>query len=363
MRHQVFDCFPEGWHPYQERFAQAMAAHGVTVRPGTCFTDKALRESSVDGIHFHWIENLWSGGHFWRRGRLIYGLHRYCRLARHLGKKIVWTVHNHGRHEGVLWGDRFGYGVVARSADLVIVHSRWSEEHIRQTYRPRGQIVHMPLGNFDGTYEPLRTPAEVREALGLAVGRPLCGLIGGVRPYRGHELAIEALRGSAGSVQLLIAGPTIDEGYGGWVEELAASCPSAVCRLGKLSDAEYAEYVRACDVILLPYEGITGSAALLAAWTLARPVLMSDLPFFQELRPAEAAAGLVVSAREPAAWLAAVGRLLSAPAEARAAAARREADRYAWDRVIRPVAEVFRSWGAVATQARERLRVADASLA
>src|SRR5205807_7429057 len=96
---------------------------------------------------------------------------------------------------------------------------------------------------------------------------PVCGLIGGVRPYRGHEMAVAAIKRMGGQAQLLIAGNPIDDEYRRNVEAIAAGYPHIVCRMGTLTDTEYAEMVQACDVILLPYQGITGSAALLAAWT------------------------------------------------------------------------------------------------
>jgi glycosyltransferase involved in cell wall biosynthesis len=341
----LFECVPEGWHPYQELFARALARHGVSFRPVRHFSNRALVErSEVHGIHFHWAEYLWGAASWWKRPRLIWGVSSYCRLAKRLGKRIVWTVHNHGPHEGPSWADWVGFRIVAGMADLVIVHSKWSEEFVRREYRPAGRVVRMPLGNFDGLYTARRTPAAVRADLGLDPARPVCGLIGGVRPYRGHDLAIAAARVAAGRWQLLVAGHPIDPVYGRRVADQAARCPDIRLRLGMLTDTEYAELVRACDIILLPYEGITGSAALLAAWTLSRPVVMSDLPYFREFRPDDEAAGLVLPERIPAALNACIDRLMAVPADRRTAAAREVARIYDWDEVIRPVADVFREW-------------------
>lgn len=340
--------FPRGWHPYQDEFARAVAPIGVRYEPGEVFSDRTLAErSDWDAVHFQWVENLWATDRWWRRFRLVYGFRRYCALAKRLGKRIIWTVHNHGRHEGDRWGDRLGFGVVARAADLIIVHSRWSEEFIRSTYRPSGRVVCMPLGNFDGVYSPpRRSPAEVRTALGLDPSRPVCGVIGGVRPYRGHDLAIAAARAAGGRWQLLVAGHPIDREYGERVRTSVDATPNALCVLGRLSDAEYAEFVQACDVILLPYQDITGSAAMLAAWTLARPVVANDLPFFREFQPDDPAAGVVLPTGTTAAVVAAVDELLAIPVERREAASRAEADAYTWDKVIRPVVDVIHSWSA-----------------
>src|SRR5262249_35771046 len=118
----LLECFPSGWHPYQELFARALTPHGVHLRPGENFSNRALADrGEVRGVHFHWIEHLWRAAPWWRRPRLLWGLGSYCQLAKRLGKKIVWTVHNHRGHEGSVLGDSIGFRTLARAADLIIV--------------------------------------------------------------------------------------------------------------------------------------------------------------------------------------------------------------------------------------------------
>ena len=54
-----------------------------------------------------------------------------------------------------------------------------------------------------------------------------------------------------------------------------------------VSDQAYSDIVAAADAVLLPYRKITGSAVLLAAWTLGRGVVASDLPYFREMADGE----------------------------------------------------------------------------
>ncbi|MBI3408475.1 MAG: glycosyltransferase family 4 protein [Planctomycetes bacterium] len=323
-----------------------MRAYGIVIEPGMEFSNRSLGENadSIDAIHFNWLEHLWAGSSLFKRIRAVVGVRNYCRFAKRLGKRIIWTVHNHAEHEGGKWGDRFGFRSVARAADLIIVHSRWSEEYIQGTYHPSGEIVHMPHGNFDGFYAQGRSSAKVRGRLGLTGSVPICGLVGGVRPYRGHELAMEAVKKLGGRVRLLIAGPCLDESYRARICELIGSCPEILFVPRRLNDAEYAEMVQACDVILLPYQNITGSGALLAAWTLGLSVIMSDLPYFRELRPTDSAAGLILESRTAPCLANAIEQLLALPTEVRNRAARAEADRYRWDELVTPVARVLGQW-------------------
>jgi hypothetical protein len=233
---------------------------------------------------------------------------------------------------------------MAANADLVIVHSRWSERFVTEQFRPRGRVMVMPLGNFEGLYSYGRSSAEVRASFGLSSHLPVCGVIGGVRPYRGHEVAIDATRRLNWRVQLLIAGNALDVRYAERLVEMASGSPHITIQQRGMTDAEYADAVRACDIILLPYEEITGSAALLAAWTLARPTITSNLPFFREFAPSNQAAGLVMPDNRPSTLADSIRQLISVPEAERNSAARVEADKYAWEEVIRPVAEWLGTW-------------------
>jgi len=270
-----FDYFPRSTeNRYQETFAAAMGRHGVAMQPAERIEDQLLisRANQIDGIHFHWIEALIGYGNAMQRGRTLIGLRRYLRTLKHLGKKLIWTVHNHARHDGGFWMDSLAYGTVAKAADVIIVHSKWSGDYIRDRFHPGGRIVVMPHGNYDGYYHPKKSIAETRRAAGLREDRPVCGVIGSVRPYRGHELAIETATLLGDECQLLIAGKPSTEDYAAKLRLLTASKPNIRCSLGRLSDDEYAEALRACDIVLLPYNASTSSGALMSAWSLARPV-------------------------------------------------------------------------------------------
>ena len=72
---------------------------------------------------------------------------------------------------------------------------------------------------------------------------------------------------------------------------------------------------------------------------------MSDLSFFREIQPADEAAGLVMATKTSDSLAASIRRLLTIPPQTRNAAARHEADKYPWDKVVLPVVDVFRQWG------------------
>ena len=338
-----FEYFPRSTeNRYQETFAEAMGRRGIFMQPAERIEDQLLisRADQLDGIHFHWVEALIGHGSAMQRARAILGLRRYLRTLKRLGKKLLWTVHNHARHDRGKWIDALAYRTVAKAADVIIVHSHFSGDYIRNRYHPAGRIVVMPHGNYDGYYHPKKSIAETRRAAGLREDVPVCGVIGSVRPYRGHELAIETASLLSNDCQLFIAGKAAPEDYAAKLRAMTDGKPNIRCALGRLTDDAYAEALRACDIILLPYNEVTSSGALLSAWSMARPIVATALPLFEEFERGQLSPGALKTAQPtPAGFADAVRELLKIDRAAREAAAQAESDRYSWDAVTAPVAE------------------------
>lgn len=338
--------FPKGWHPYQQCYARALQRHGIWAHEGKDFSNQWLsaNKQQIDGVHFHWVEHLWQSPSYVQSLWSVLGVWVFCAAARRLGKQILWTVHNHRAHEDRNLIDDLGFKLIGSLADIIIVHSQWSKEMVTATLKPRGKVIVMPHGNFDGIFQWQRTREDMRAQHHLRPETALCGVIGGIRPYRGHELAIEATRQARGAFKLFIAGNYHDQRYVDSLRHLARDMPDVLIHPGHLTDQEYAETVRMCDVVLLPYAEITSSGALLSAWTLSRPVVMTSMPYFREFAPEHQAAGMVLKDNTPADIVASINTLLAIPHEQREAAARHEADRYPWAAVVQPVVEAMEEW-------------------
>ncbi len=347
-----FEYFPRSTeNRYQEDFAAAMRQHGIVMEPTERIENSYLiaRANSLDGVHFHWIESIIGEGSTMQRARATLGLYTYLRCLKRLNKRLIWTVHNHARHDKGMRVDALAYRVVARAADLIIVHSRWSGDYIQRKYNPAGRIVVMPHGNYDDFYHPRQSVAQTRRAAGLREDRPVCGVIGSVRPYRGHELAIQAAATWGDECQLFISGKPYNADYGRQIESAAGKHANIRCRLSRLTNDEYAEAVQACDIVLLPYNEVTSSGALLSAWSLSRPVIATALPLFCDFERDQLTRGAIKTTKPtPEAMTDAVRELLAINSAERIAAARGEADRFPWKSVVQPVAQVVQSWNGAA---------------
>lgn len=353
----------EKGNPYQTLFYDALAPCGVECIDDFEFNRRWLREQArqLDAVHIHWPEDLWrryrpgwsSLRGYWRLHRVtqplsslqgLLALRRYLACAGRLGIKRLWTIHNLEHHEGASWIDRLGYRVLARFSDVLICTSGWAADEVARRYRSAGQVVVVPIGTYDGVYPPPRPRRVVLEELHLRDALPVVCCVGGLRDYKGLSLALKAVESLGGAVQLVVAGRPLSGYDPALLRSATARLPYVVLREEFVSDQAYSDIVAAADAVLLPYRKITGSAVLLAAWTLGRGVVASDLPYFCEMADGEPDSAHFFPPGDASALARAIVDYVNVPAERRQAATQRLAARYAWDRCVEPLADVIRAW-------------------
>ncbi len=257
-------------NPYQRLFYNALKFRGVDFWNAAVIDERWLKNTAheLDAIHIHWPEGLWRQhgpgptGAAWG----VIGLWRFLRLAKRLGLKRIWTVHNLEHHEGVDWIDCIGYRTLAKESDLLICHSHGAAKALLQRDRPKGRVVMMPHGNYDGIYPSPRPRDIVLKELGLNPERPVVCCVGMIRHYKGVDVAVNAMRSLSGQIQIIIGGlPHLYDTRGLANSQAGLNGTALVART--LSEQEFADIVGASEAVLLPYRKITGSGTLLAALT------------------------------------------------------------------------------------------------
>ena len=337
-----------GENQYLQLYSAALGRHGVAAGPTAVFSDDWLRQTAgtVDAVHIQWTpERLWRnrGDAAVSRLRGLAGLWRYLRLARRLGVKVVWTLHDVERHEGNGRLDDAGYRLLARRADLTIVHDEWAaDQFVRRLGGRPDRVCVMELGNYDGVFPPARPRADTLAALGVDPARRVLVGQGLVRPYKGFGLAVGAARALGPGYHLVVAGRPHEPAFGDDLRRAAAGAANVTLLLDGQTDQAVSDLIAAADCFLLPYTKITGSAALLTACTLGRGFVASDLPYFRRAVEREPQAGELFRPGDAAGLAAAVRRFFAGPADERHRAARRLADRAAWADAVRPVVDWYR---------------------
>ncbi len=241
------------------------------------------------------------------------------------GRPQVLTMHN------VLRRGRSGRALAERM-DATIVHTRRGAEQLGGG--PRVHVI--PHGAF----EHLTRQASERPLLPelAAVEGPVVLCFGVVRPYKGVDVLVEALR-SLPDAELWVVGRPL----GMSLDSLGA--PANVRFVPRyVTDAELPAFFRRADLLVLPHRSVDISGVLFAGLAFGKPMVLSDVGGFRELVE-DHGAGRLVPPGDAAALAGAIGELLADPAgrehlaeRARTAAA----GPFSWDSIAERTLAVYR---------------------
>jgi glycosyltransferase involved in cell wall biosynthesis len=268
---------------------------------GNLRLDAASRRRSPSVVHFQWLALPWADG------PLLAAMKRRCPL--------VLTVHDATAHGGRGFSpvQTGGLRRALRHFAAFIVHNREGQKALADLGIDEASVEvlshpPLPLPPFESTTPP--DPAE-----------PVLMIFGEIKPYKGVDLAIEALAKLPdrfrGKVRLVVAGRP----------GMPTSGLRALARkLGVEARVEWVDRYLGLDelpailgtasIFLLPYRNSDASGVLTQVLQLGRPVVASRTGVFPAL-VGETGCGVVVEPEDPCALADAVSRLLDDPDRAR----------------------------------------------
>lgn len=236
-----------------------------------------------------------------------------------LGKKLIVTAHNINQaardgHDSA-W-NRLTLGIQYRLADRVFVHNDGMKDRLCRQFRVRPArvaVIHFGINN-DAPNTKL-TRGQARAKLGLALNDRALLFFGSIRPYKGLEHLIRAfalLAPRDSRCRLLIAGAPHfgDEQY---LQEIQSEIQRSrfaeriLARFEFIPDAETEIYLKAADLMVLPYNDISWSGVLILGYTFGLPAVVTDVGALRE-EVVEGKTGLVCPPRDPNALAAAIER-------------------------------------------------------
>ncbi len=227
-----------------------------------------------------------------------------------LGKKIVLTAHNvnAGRRDA---NDsrlnrmtlRFQY----RMVDHLFVHTAKMKSELAGEYGVRDSAVTVithPLN--DAFPDTDLTPAEAKRRLGLQPQEKAILFFGRIRPYKGLEYLIQAfqLLPQDSRYRLIVAGESKkgSEEYFAKIQRMIGTDAAAGRILAKIQfipDEEAEVYLKAADVLVLPYKEIYQSGVLFLGYSFGLPAIATDVGSFREAI-VEGQTGFLARSCEPA---------------------------------------------------------------
>jgi len=266
---------------YNELLTRSLERSGLRVEHYD--RSAALKPGRGDIVHFHWPSYSYRGSVFPITvvKSLLFAM--LLVLYRLKGVKLFWTVHNLWPHSG-----RTRWDYLMRKFLLTVCHrafalSETSRREIAAAFRvPASKIVVTPHGHYVDAYRG--SGADIRQRFGIPPDRFLFLFIGRIAPYKGVEELVRAFRSLRfKSVALLIAGQ-IEPGYR---PDFADGMDGGAIRVHPhfVDDHELPDFLRAADVIVLPYRRITTSGSAILALSHGKPVVAPRLGALGEYVP------------------------------------------------------------------------------
>jgi glycosyltransferase involved in cell wall biosynthesis len=264
-------------NPYTWLLYTHLAALGVRVRD---FTPARALRGGYDILHMHWPEKALNARSL--PGRVAGAAAALAMLdAAHLHRaRVVWTAHNAWPHESRHHRlEDWYWSAVVRRVDGVI-HPSAAGRRAAETRYPelvrRPQAV-VPMGLYRGAYPDTISRAAARDSFGIPDGARVIAFLGLVRPYKdvpGLIRAVRTLPPESGSVVLLVGGAPHTPELAEEVRRAAGGDRRVHLTLQHVPDDDIQRYLRAADLVVLPFRDITNSGSALLALSFDRPVLV-----------------------------------------------------------------------------------------
>jgi len=216
----------------------------------------------------------------------------YYRLV---GKRIALTAHNVNqarRDRNDSWLNRTTLRVQYRLCDHIFVHTQKMKGELCEDFdvtESAVTVIRHPVNNAFPDTE--LTPAEAKRQLGLREDEKAILFFGRVRPYKGIEYLLDAFRlllsDEPANYRLIIAGEPM-KGSEDYLHEIRTSVERdfdqgrVLLRIQFIPDEEMEIYLKAADVLVLPYKEIFQSGVLFLAYSFGLPVVATDVGSFRE---------------------------------------------------------------------------------
>jgi beta-1,4-mannosyltransferase len=279
--------------PYNVLLYRSMQTLGATVEE---FSAWRILLKRYDIVHLHWPEYCVNG-----RGALA-SLFWSCALfavmcwARLRGGKVIWTVHNLQshlqQHPGI---ERYFWKIFTALLNAYIGLTETGAEQARRRYPAlrlkRGFVI--PHGNIRDVYPGVEISRdEARLRLGISTSARVVGFFGSIERYKGITELVEAFSALNDHRAVLYAAGKcyLTAQERAHIEHIAGGDSRVRLRLEYIPDADAASYIRASDLVVLPFREILNSGSAVLALSLDRPILVparGAMPDLQQFAGAE----------------------------------------------------------------------------
>lgn len=205
------------------------------------------------------------------------------RLLRLFRFKIVWTIHNLTPHEPQTANDLLCTKRLASIAHAKIIHSSSVLDVMKQRSVDIDHTHIIPHGNYIPVYNNIITREEARKSLGIDDNQQVILFFGNIRPYKGLEKLLEAVKNiNNPRLHLVIAGKCSDASIEQHIES-AKSSITITYHNKFIPDDDVQKYFNAADIVCLPFKNITTSGSALLALTFGKPLIAPNIGAIRDI--------------------------------------------------------------------------------
>ena len=334
-------------NPYAGLLDQGLEEHDVHLDLGDYAFQRewlqAQRESH-DVLHFNWLDR------FYKADSPEAVLERFTTwsdnlaYARHLGYRLVWTLHNLYPHEPVFEHfDHLANLMMAQLADEVIAHCQFAARQVSELFHRSKRVHVIPHGNFIQPFPNEVTREEARRHLELPDDSFVFLYFGNAKLYKGIEGLMETFSQAqlTNSVLLLMMRNATKPEYGEQLKKLASNYSQVrVATSPFFPNDQFQYYLNAADTVVLPFTEVLTSGSAIQALSFGRPVILPRLGCLPEL--VDESSGILYDAAEEDGLMQALRQARQMDTVGAAEAAMRSAQRLSWDGIAASTAAAYR---------------------
>jgi D-inositol-3-phosphate glycosyltransferase len=210
------------------------------------------------------------------------------------GKKIALTAHNVNQakrdsKDSLL--NRITLRIQYKLCDHVFVHTHKMKSELCQDFgvaEKKVTVIRHPIN--DAFPDTSLTPREAKQKLGLRDDERTIIYFGRIRPYKGIEYLLDAFRllvVKRPDYRMILAGEP-KKGSEEYLREIQQKAirefaeGQVIQRIQFIPDEDMELYLKAADVLVLPYKEIFQSGVLFLAYSYGLPVVATDVGSFRE---------------------------------------------------------------------------------
>jgi beta-1,4-mannosyltransferase len=242
--------------------------------------------SCVDVLHFHHLRHNYAVNDQRASYQSFLKFAAKLTLARLLGYRVVWTMHNLQPHERLKPERVFHLTnwVLAQLANTVIVHCEYALQALRSQYGRRGQVIIIEHPNYIETYPNSISREQARKILGIPEVKNVFLFLGAVRPYKGVEKLVRVFgKLEQEDLKLLVVGKMWDKDLENQLNHLAAQDDRIEIFPDYVPDKDLQIYFNAADAVVLPYSDVLSSGSAVLAMSFGRAVIAPRIGCLSEV--------------------------------------------------------------------------------